>query len=554
MVAPGGPSEPKDAPSISRRLQSLRALAEHPRTPRAERELAAALAAALMERYGLGAPERRDGTARDGIIVVRMEPDKTVEVLVLAPDAERATRQIAGIMGRDGGAPASWNVHRLNAQGLNPGIAVWRKAGALAQQRAVNFMASNITRRGGDLGGLGSIGGTTVVTGYDTATGALASTPLESLEHLLEMEAYRDAAAQLRAWRTERGITTRPTATRPRPTALRVLSVEEVVRLTPCAPWEARLQAEIWVEGDRLPHVRRPRVGVDRPPHPGHPHGARRRLLTGTGVPARRPPRQRRYAPGAAPPARETRRDRMTAHVPPAGADTTADLASGALARARAAGDRRAEARALCDLGAALTRAGRASEGRYLCRRAAGLAAEVGDRPAEEAAFGALGHNLAELDALGERWRAVLLEGGDETGFFASPAAARSDASYATGGRPDDAPARLTGVPVVELACGFVAVKFLGPFVESFAGKLGERLGESTVTATGRLRLLWHRRSGRRDLDVLTPGERTTLVLPDDFDDAARLAAIDLDLGADGVRGAELHWDADAGTWSPVNT
>ncbi|WEB39522.1 DUF2786 domain-containing protein [Streptomyces yunnanensis] len=250
MVTPGGPSEPKDAPSVSRRLQSLRALAEHPRTPRAERELAAALAAALMKRYGLGAPERRDGIARDGIIVVRLEPDKTVEVLVLDPDAEQATRQIAGIMGRDGGAPVSWNVHRLNAQGLNPGIAVWRKAGALTQQRAVNFMASNITRRGGSLGGLGSIGGTAVVTGYDTATGALASTPLETLEHLLETEAYRDAAAQLRAWRTEHGVSTRPTSTRPRPTALRVLTVEEVGRLTPCAPWEARLQAEIWVEGE----------------------------------------------------------------------------------------------------------------------------------------------------------------------------------------------------------------------------------------------------------------------------------------------------------------
>ncbi|SHN27715.1 DUF2786 domain-containing protein [Streptomyces yunnanensis] len=131
MVAPGGPSEPEDAPSVCRRLPSLRALAEHPRTPRAERELAAALAAALMKRYGLGPPERRDGTARDGIIVVRREPDKTVEVLVLDPDAERATRQIAGTTGRDGGAPASWNVHRLNAQGLNPGIAVWRKAAAL---------------------------------------------------------------------------------------------------------------------------------------------------------------------------------------------------------------------------------------------------------------------------------------------------------------------------------------------------------------------------------------------------------------------------------------
>ncbi|KAF2776541.1 hypothetical protein [Streptomyces sp. OM5714] len=243
----------------------------------------------------------------------------------------------------------------------------------------------------------------------------------------------------------------------------------------------------------------------------------------------------------------------MTAHVPPAGADATAELAAVALARARSADDRRAEARALCDLGTALTQVGRAGEGRYLCRRAAGLAAEVGDRQTEEAALGALGHTLAELDALGERWRAVLLEGGDESGFFGSPAAARSDPSYATGERLNDDPVRLTGIPVVELACGYVAVKFVGPFVESFAGKLGERLSESAVAAAGRLRLLWDRRSGRRELDVLTPDGRTTLVLPDDFDDAARLAAIELDLGADGVRGAELHWDADAGTWCPAS-
>ncbi|MGW2588840.1 hypothetical protein ACWCXC_00995 [Streptomyces sp. NPDC001515] len=229
--------------------------------------------------------------------------------------------------------------------------------------------------------------------------------------------------------------------------------------------------------------------------------------------------------------------------------DSTAQLAADALAVARAAGDRSAEARALCELGTALNAAGREGEGRYLCRRAVGLAAEAGDRQAEEAALNALGHSLAELDALGERWRAVLLEGGDETGFFASPAAARSDVSYARGGGPSADAVRLTGLPLVELACGFVAVKFLGTFAESFAGKLGEQLGESAVTALGRLRLLLDRRGGRRDLDVLTAGTRTTLVLPDDFDEAARLAAIDLDLGAEGVRGAELHWDAGTGSW-----
>ncbi|MGW2264256.1 hypothetical protein [Streptomyces koyangensis] len=248
----------------------------------------------------------------------------------------------------------------------------------------------------------------------------------------------------------------------------------------------------------------------------------------------------------------------MTAHVPPSDAEATvglatADLAAAALARARAASDARAEARALGELGTALLGAGRDGEGRYLCRRAARLAAEAGDRQAEEAALNALGLSAAQLDALGERWRAALLEGTDETRTFTSAAAARSDASDALGARPDEDTVRDGGIPVVELACGFVAVKFLGPFLESLAGKLGESLGESAVAATGRLRLLWDRSGGRRELDVLTPGERTTLVLPEEFDDAARLAAVDLDLGAEGVRGAELHWDAGTGTWRPAD-
>jgi hypothetical protein len=79
-------------------------------------------------------------------------------------------------------------------------------------------------------------------------------------------------------------------------------------------------------------------------------------------------------------------------------------------------------------------------------------------------------------------------------------------------------------------------------------------LGESAAAAIGRLRLLRNRKDGRRDLDVLMPGsQRTTLVLPEDFDDAARMAAIELDMSTDGVRGAELHWDATTGRWRPMN-
>ncbi|MFJ2090691.1 hypothetical protein ACIOEW_15695 [Streptomyces sp. NPDC087901] len=238
----------------------------------------------------------------------------------------------------------------------------------------------------------------------------------------------------------------------------------------------------------------------------------------------------------------------MTVDLPPA------DLAAAALAGASATGDRRGEAQALCDLAAALMEVGRASEGRYLFRRAVGLAEELGEREIEDVALTSLGYSLAQFEGLGERWRAVLLEGGDETEHFPSLAAARSGESYRTGRRPDDA-FRISQSAAVVLASGFVAVKFLGPFVEAFATKLGEGLGESAVAAAGRLRLLWDHGDGRRDLDVLTPGsQRTTLVLPENFDDAARLAAIDLDLGAEGVQGAELHWDNATGTWVPRST
>jgi len=226
-----------------------------------------------------------------------------------------------------------------------------------------------------------------------------------------------------------------------------------------------------------------------------------------------------------------------------------ADVAADALGTARASGASLEEARALGELGTALLAAGRTSEGRYLCRRAAGLADRLGERDVADAALAALGFGLAQFEELDGQWRAALLAGGDETEHFLSPAVARSAESYRTGRSSDDA-FRITGSTVVELACGYVVVKFLGPFVEAFAKKLGERLGETTATAIGRLRLLRHHKHGRVELDVLTPdAPPTTLVLPADFDDVARLAAIELDVGADGIRGAELHWDAASGRW-----
>jgi hypothetical protein len=101
-----------------------------------------------------------------------------------------------------------------------------------------------------------------------------------------------------------------------------------------------------------------------------------------------------------------------------------------------------------------------------------------------------------------------------------------------------------------EIAAGYVAVKLLGPFLESFAGKLGEQLGESVGKAIVRISLR-RPRSGPRRLSVRLPDTlgSTTLKLPEQFTEEAKLAIIDLDLSAEEVRGRQLHWDPVTGAW-----
>jgi hypothetical protein len=235
--------------------------------------------------------------------------------------------------------------------------------------------------------------------------------------------------------------------------------------------------------------------------------------------------------------------------------DPVIDASMQAVADARKLNDPAAEARALVTVGSALLRVHRVSEGRYICRQAEKLGYELGDRDIQGQALAALGvslEELSELDGQGGRWREALLSGAGETQYFSSSPEARSDEFYKYGVRTDAA-YRVSELVFAELAVGFVVVKFLGPFAEAFAAKLGERLGESAASAIGRIRLLWNHKDGRKDLDIIVSGSAaTTLVLPEDFTDAARLAAIDLDVNAEGVRGAELHWDASAGSWRPV--
>jgi hypothetical protein len=103
-----------------------------------------------------------------------------------------------------------------------------------------------------------------------------------------------------------------------------------------------------------------------------------------------------------------------------------------------------------------------------------------------------------------------------------------------------------------ELAVGFLAVKLAGPFLEAFAAQLGQRLGESTAKALGRIRLRRHR-SSSSDLEIDVPtSSPTVLVLPEDLTEEARLALVDLDPTADGVRGTTMHWNPDTGAWEQV--
>lgn len=237
------------------------------------------------------------------------------------------------------------------------------------------------------------------------------------------------------------------------------------------------------------------------------------------------------------------------------GDDQLIDAALQAAVSAREVHDRAGEARGLVALGLALQKAHRASEGHFICRQAERLGYEVGDRDIQGQAVVALGLSLEELDKLNSQdgsWRRVFLHEAGETEHFLAPAEARSGEFYTSGARKDGTN-RASELAFVELAVGFVVLKFLGPFAEAFATKLGERLGESTASAISRIRLLWNHKNDRKDLDVVMPDQTTTtLVLPEDFTDAARLAAIDLDVNAEGVRGSELHWDAPAGRWRPA--
>ena len=99
---------------------------------------------------------------------------------------------------------------------------------------------------------------------------------------------------------------------------------------------------------------------------------------------------------------------------------------------------------------------------------------------------------------------------------------------------------------------GFVAIKLLGPFIEEFAKKLGEQLGESAAGALKRIRL----RGGRNDggpteLIVGAGAARTIFILPAGDPDSAKRAIMDFDFTAPETHGQVMLWSEHSGTWQP---
>jgi hypothetical protein len=199
------------------------------------------------------------------------------------------------------------------------------------------------------------------------------------------------------------------------------------------------------------------------------------------------------------------------------------DMAWEQFASAQAAGDQLALAHAGIRLGSALAADGRLDEAACLYGEAALAARECNDQPV-------LAEAVNALNALRRRNLAA------------------RDASI------------LKSLTVFEIvAVGFAANKTLGPFLQAFATKLGEPLGESCAQALRRIKLhrltpgVSKRSTGGVDRKIVIelPEGSTVVELPDPFTDEAKEAFIDLDVTADEVAGKTLRWDPATGKWTP---
>jgi len=113
------------------------------------------------------------------------------------------------------------------------------------------------------------------------------------------------------------------------------------------------------------------------------------------------------------------------------------------------------------------------------------------------------------------------------------------------------------------LASGFVAIKLVGPFLEAFAKKLGDQLGETTARALGRIKLrapipprvedVDHPyEESRQQLMVRLPDSSVLIEVGERLSDEAILALVDLDLVARENKGRLLRWNATDNMWQPI--
>jgi hypothetical protein len=130
-----------------------------------------------------------------------------------------------------------------------------------------------------------------------------------------------------------------------------------------------------------------------------------------------------------------------------------------------------------------------------------------------------------------------------------------ADYRYDDSPAPDKPYGLIEGPPgeevIGEVIAGYLAIKTLGPFLQAFATKLGERLGEATGRAISRLYL--RRRPQTKDQVEVEAEDKTKtiVILPEPFTDAEREAFIDLDVTDPHVRGKTLRWDGKQGKFLP---
>lgn len=136
-------------------------------------------------------------------------------------------------------------------------------------------------------------------------------------------------------------------------------------------------------------------------------------------------------------------------------------------------------------------------------------------------------------------------------------------------GRPWTTSGSGGGSPAIwySAAAVLLMLKGVGPFLEAFAKKLGEDLGESTTTAARRLSA--RLRGGRTFVEAELPDEAEqldgfeefelpaspsiTIVLDSDTPDEARIALLYLDMTRPDLRGKTLGWNRETKMWQIAN-